>query len=88
MMSINILNMRGSFNGVWGATMEASQTPSHKEMRTAIINTFKSQYQLGEDPNDILSDIIDDFGYANALTNEDYSYINYEISLILKRRFI
>ena len=80
-MNINILNMRGSLNGVWASTM------SHQQMISSIVEKFKKDYRLGEDPNDVMSVIIDDMKVANELTDMDYDYINEAASFWLRRRF-
>lgn len=70
MMGVNILNMRGSLNGVWAAEM------THQQKVSNIIETFKKTYRYGEDPNEIMSNIIDNMNMADELTDLDYDYIN------------
>ena len=81
MMNTNILNMRGSLNGVWAATM------SHQQIVEKILDKFKRDYRFGTDPNDVMIAIIDDMGMADDLSDSDYDYIGEAASAWLRRNY-
>lgn len=82
MMGVNILNMRGSLNGVWAAEMSKKANPAEEVMKI-----FKKTYRYGEDPNDVLIAIIDDLNVEEDLTDTDYDFINEAAAAWIRRNF-
>lgn len=82
MMGVNILNMRGSLNGVWVAEMSKKANSAEEVMKI-----FKKTYRYGEDPNDVLIAIIDDLNVADDLTDADYDFINEAAAVWIRRNF-